>query len=158
MRAGNSRSDGFTYVMLLAALAIFGIGLAAFGETWSRVSRRDRERELLLVGEAYIRAIERYYLRAPGAQRKYPLKLDELVEDRRFVEATRHLRQLYPDPMTRQDFAIVPATDGGIMGVYSRSEQQPLRQAAHVLASGSTVDGQRYMEWKFVYVPPRENP
>ncbi len=158
MPAGNARSGGFTYVMVLAALAIFGIGLAALGETWSSVSRRDRERELLLVGDAYARAIEQYYLRSPGAERKYPAKLDELVDDRRFVEATRHLRQLYRDPVTRQAFATVQAPDGGIMGVYSKSELEPLRKAAQVLPGGATVAGQRYMDWKFIYVPRKETP
>ena len=158
MRAGKRPAAGYTYVMLLAALAIFGIGLAALGESWSSVARRDREQELLLVGEAYAHAIEQYYLRSPGVAHRYPARLEDLVEDRRFVGVVRHLRQLYADPVTRGPFAVERAPDGGIMGVYSPSAAEPLRRTAYRLKSGILVYGSRYMDWKFDYVVSGRQP
>lgn len=153
MRPGKARSGGFTYLMVLVALAIFGVGLAALGETWSSVARRDSEQELLAVGDAYARAIEQYYLRSPGATRRYPARLDDLLEDRRFVGTVRHLRRLYRDPVARHEFGVVMAADGGIMGVYSTSAARPLRSAPYRLSNGAAVTGPRYADWKFVYAP-----
>lgn len=151
MQVGNRRIDGYTYVMLLAALAVFGIGLAALGETWSNLMRREREEELLRIGEAYARAIEQYYLRSPGSARHYPAELTNLVEDRRFVGVVRHLRQMYADPITRGPFIVERAADGGIMGVYSPSNAEPLRRTGYPLKSGLLVWGNRYRDWRFEY-------
>jgi hypothetical protein len=53
-------------VVVLAALAIFALGLAALG-SWERVAG-DKEQELLRAGSAYVRAIGAYYQRSPGTQ------------------------------------------------------------------------------------------
>lgn len=157
MQAGSRpayHQAGYAYVLVLAALAIFGIGLAALGESWSAVSRREREEELLQVGSAYARAIEQYYLRSPGGQRRYPTSLMELADDRRFVGTVRYLRRVYADPIARSmRWGIVAAPDGGIMGVYSLSEERVLRQQPFAIAPGWTVGGPRYSDWKFVYRP-----
>ena len=40
----------------------------------------------------------------------------------------RHLRRLYRDPITGQDeWGLVEAPGGGVMGVYSRSEDEPIK-------------------------------
>ena len=51
---------GFTYVGLLLAVALAGVALAAAGTLWSTVAQRDRELELLFVGDQYRRAIGSY--------------------------------------------------------------------------------------------------
>lgn len=150
-RAGEG---GFTYVATLAALAIFGIGLAALGQSWSALARRDKEDELLRVGGAYAQAIRSYYLRSPGARRQFPRQLEDLLEDKRFAGTERHLRRLYRDPVTRgQAWGLVLAADGGIMGVYSLSEAPALRRQPLRLRYGTVVAGQRYVDWKFTYTP-----
>lgn len=143
---------GFTYVAMLFALAIFGIGLAAIGEAWSAASHRDKEEELIQIGNAYVQAIASYYLRSPGTAKTYPARLDELVDDKRFVGAERHLRHIYRDPFTnRVDWALVRAPDGGIIGIHSLSEQATLRQQAMSLAHASLIVGSHYSDWKFMY-------
>jgi type II secretory pathway pseudopilin PulG len=153
-KRGVAAQRGFSYVLVLAALAIFGIGLAALGESWSSAARRDKENELLEVGAAYVQAIGNYYRRSPGAVQRFPQRLEELVEDGRFVGAVRHLRRQYADPVSRGgSWGLVRAADGGIAGVYSQSSERPLRRMAQ-LANGLQLAGERYEEWKFVYVPP----
>lgn len=148
------RQRGFTYFIMLFALAIFGIGLAALGETWSAASQRDKEEELIRIGDAYVRAIREYYLRSPGTPKTYPMRLDELLEDRRFVGVERHLRRVYLDPITNTaDWGLVRAPDGGIAGVYSLSEKAPLRRQTLILANAASISGERYTDWKFVYRP-----
>jgi type II secretory pathway pseudopilin PulG len=59
---------GFTYVGLLLAVALAGVALAAAGMLWSTTAKRDKEAELLFVGDQFRRAIAR--LRGtPGAKR-----------------------------------------------------------------------------------------
>ncbi|AVR96626.1 hypothetical protein C9I28_13685 [Pseudoduganella armeniaca] len=148
------RAAGFTYLIMLAALAIFGIGLAALGQTWSEVSRREREQELLQVGAAYATAIAAYYRQAPGGTHRYPLSLDELVDDTRFVGTVRHLRRLYLDPVTRAPLEPLRDSAGFIVGVRSTSSARPLRRMRYQLPSGGSVAGERYADWQFVYAPP----
>src|SRR4051812_2430298 len=119
-------SRGFTYIGLLIIVAVMGMGLAAFGELYSRSAQREKERELLFVGNEYRQAIASYYLKSPG-QRAYPKSLDQLLEDKRFPMPMRHLRRLYADPITgSKDWGLVEPTKGaGIVGVYSLSEEAP---------------------------------
>lgn len=146
------RQAGFTYVAMLFALAIFGIGLAAIGESWSAASRREKEEELLLIGSAYAQAIAAYYVQSPGTPKSYPKHLEDLLEDKRFVGVVRHLRKAYRDPLSRDGkWGIVRAPDGGIMGVYSLSEMEVLRKRPLISGNGLMITGARYSDWKFVY-------
>ena len=148
------RGTGFTYVAMLTALAIFGIGLAAVGESWSRVSQREREQELLLVGVEYARAIERYYQHSPDSIKRYPLQLTDLLDDTRFIGTTRYLRRSYRDPITnRTAWGLVRDARGGIMGIYSKSERATLMRQLVRLPGTATLLGERYCDWKFVYRP-----
>ena len=103
-RWGGARrsSEGFTYAGILFAVVVLGLALSTAGTVWSAASQRQREAELLWVGTQYMRAIESYYVHAPSGIRHYPRSLGELVEDRRGAVMRRHLRRLYPDPMTGQ--------------------------------------------------------
>lgn len=114
----HRRCGGFTYVWVLFAVALMGIGLAVTGMLWSKVAAREREAHLTWVGEQYVRAIASYYEAVPGSARKYPPTLDELLIDSRFAGTRRHLRRLYANPRSgRFDWRIVPAVGGGVMGV-----------------------------------------
>jgi type II secretory pathway pseudopilin PulG len=155
MQAGKrlGRAAGFTYVAMLFALAIFSIGLAALGTTWGQRAQRDKEEELLMIGAAYARAIGQYYQHSPGSQKRFPAALGELLQDSRFVGTERYLRKLYADPVTGSaGWGLLRATDGGISGVYSLSDKPTLRRRATTLAD-TAVKGERYADWKFIYVP-----
>src|SRR4029079_2725961 len=121
MPAGKCRRQGgFTYIGVLFLLVLLGLGLAGTGEAWSVASRRAREKELLWVGNQYARAIRSYYMQSPGV-RQFPSQLEDLLEDRRFPEPRRHLRQLYAAPISHERFDVVLAEDGRIGGVRSHS-------------------------------------
>ena len=153
-RPGAERERGFTYVAMLFALAMFGVGLAAVGEAWSHATQREREEELLQIGRAYVHAIGEYYAQAPGTAKAYPPTLQELVEDRRFIGVRRHLRKVYADPVGKGEWGMVKASDGGIVGVYSMSEKPTLRSQPLAMPEGPPLVGARYVDWKFVYVAP----
>src|ERR1700757_4232510 len=91
---------GFTYVGVLFLVALMGATLVAVAQVWHTQVKRDKEAELLFVGNQFRRAIALYYERAPGGFRQYPKQLNDLLQDPRFPNIQRHLRKLYLDPMT----------------------------------------------------------
>lgn len=154
-RVGRQMEAGFTYGALLCAVAMLGIGLAAIGEAWSATSRRDKERELLYVGDEYVRAIRSFYASSPG-EHHYPASLADLLEDRRFVDLRRHLRRLYRDPIAPAvPWRLLRAPDGGVMGVSSQSLLPTLERQPIKLPGAAVVAGARYSDWAFAYVPPQ---
>ncbi len=144
------RCRGFTFIWVLLMAAVLGMGTAAAAKVWTTHAQREREVELLFVGEQFRRAIGRYYESTPGPLKRFPRTLDELVEDRRFPVPRRHLRRIYVDPMTRaRDWGLVLAADKTIMGVYSKASGAPYRSN---VPRTVTVDGTGYGRWQFVYV------
>lgn len=146
---------GFTYLGLLVAVALIGLALAAAGQVVATAAQREREAQLLWVGDEYRAAIGRYW----GQRRAYPQRLEELLGGEAGAPlAARFLRRLYPDPMTRRvDWVLVPAPDGGggIMGVASRSTGTPLKTGGFAPADRDQdfEKARTYGDWQFTFVP-----
>ena len=148
------RQRGFTYLALLFAVALVGVTLAATGVMWSMERQRDKERELLAIGNEFRTAIGSYYEGAPGNVKRYPAKLDDLLKDTRFLGIRRHLRQIYTDPMTgTREWGFLFAPEGGIMGVYSSSIAAPIKRARFPDQFFAFENKEHYADWKFVYQP-----
>lgn len=144
---------GFTLLGVLLIVALIGFGLAAFGELYSHASQREKERELLFIGDQFRNAIESYYNKSPGAK-VYPKKVEELLEDKRFPMPQHHLRRVYNDPMTgKADWALVEAPGGGFMGVHSISEQTPIKSGNFSAKDAAFEDAENYTKWMFTYSP-----
>jgi len=142
-------SGGFTYVWLLVAVALMAAGLAAIGEVASTAAKREREAELLFVGDQFARAIAEYSASSPGAP-QYPRKLEDLLADNRYPNARRYLRRIYPDPMTgRPDWGLVRGPGGGIVGVHSQSMERPLKTANFPQGYESFAGATVYSAWRF---------
>lgn len=141
---------GFTYLMVLFIVAIVGAGLAVAGTMWETAARREKEAELLFVGHQYRKAIERYYLAGP---RQYPGALEDLLKDPRKPNTARYLRRIYSDPISGKPWAIVNAPSGGIMGVHSVSEEQPLKIGGFSVRDAGFEDRKSYAQWVFIYTP-----
>jgi type II secretory pathway pseudopilin PulG len=151
-------SRGFTYMAVLFLAAIMAAGLALTGDVWHTSVMREKEAELLFVGNQYRRAIQRYYLTGP--QRQYPRSLEDLLKDPRQPGTVRYLRKLYPDPITGQEWVIVKAPDGGILGVHSASDEAPFKTANFKLRDRTFEGTQKYSDWKFIFQPavPKPDP
>jgi len=111
----------------------------------------QRAREKVFVGDQYRRAIKSYYSSVPaGKSRTAPRSLDDLLEDKRFPMPVRHLRRLYPDPMTgKADWVLVQGA-GGILGVHSSSTQGPFKKREFPIQYRDFQDKESYAEWVFV--------
>jgi len=126
-------------------------GLALIGEVWHTAAVRERETELLHVGNEYRKAIERYYLAGP---RQYPRSLADLLKDNRQPGTVRHLRRIYVDPITgKDDWGLVKAADGGIAGVHSLSQDAPLKSGGFAVRDAAFEGKAKYADWQFIYAP-----
>lgn len=144
------RSRGLTYLWVLLVVAGFGWGLTAAAQLWTTHAARERERELLFVGEQFRRAIASYYESTPQPMKQFPRVLTDLIEDRRHPTPRRHLRRLYADPITgSREWGLVLAADKTIMGVYSKGRGTAFRTS---LPNTVTLEGDGYGRWQFVYV------
>ena len=102
------RQAGYTYLLVLFAVAALGLVAAEAGVVWQTTARREREAELLAIGVEMARALARYRDESPLGARPWPSTLEELVEDRRFPVPRRHLRRIYRDPFTgRAEWGLV---------------------------------------------------
>ena len=147
MRNGDmSRQTGFTYLLTLFALAMMGLLLSGAGQVWQTTSTREKEADLLFIGNQFREAIASYYERtdSPG---QYPQSLEELVDDKRFPPR-RHLRKIFVDPMTGTTrWGLVKAGDR-IVGVHSLSDGTQLKtsfQGTDAVFQGAA----HYDQWVF---------
>lgn len=146
------RQGGFTFLWLLFLVAGLGVGMAAIGTLWHTAAQREKEQQLLFVGNEYRRAIESFLKipLPPGQQARLPKALDELLLDPRFPHTVRHLRRLYPDPITgNEDWGLLKDAQGGIGGVYSLSEEKPMKTAGFAAANADFANQPSYRGWVF---------
>lgn len=151
----RARQQGFTMLAVLAALLLLALSLQGVMWVVSTQAQRERELELLRVGSAIRDAIGRYVESSPGVVKQWPPSLEALLDDRRSVVLRRHLRRLYADPIQRSgEWGLVRAPDGGVAGVYSLSQDRSIRTSGVDLAVYGVEPAARYVDWRFVYVPP----
>lgn len=127
MRTGDARgARGFTYLALLWWVAISGVMLAALGTQWKLEATRQREAELVFRGEQIKEALASYQAGTPLGRPTSPALLSDLLDDRRTDPPRRHLRRLWPDPVTGRAWGLLRTKDGRVRGVYSDSGRHPL--------------------------------
>lgn len=144
------RQGGFTLLAVLFMVAALGVGMAAVGTVWETAVWREKEAELLFVGDQYRHAIERYHQASPGGEKTYPKRLEDLLLDQRFPQTVRHLRKLYPDPVTgKHEWGLVKEGEG-IAGVYSLSGKPPMKSANFAAVYRVFEGSARYRDWVFV--------
>lgn len=153
-RPAPRAARGFTYLGLLMFVALTGAGLAALGELWQTTAQREREAELLFIGQQFSQALASFAAAASDGRRN-PKSLDELLEDRRLPAVQRHLRKVFVDPFTgRADWGLVRAPDGSILGVHSLSTLEPFRTQPPSATGEAVAAARSYREWVFAAARP----
>jgi len=107
---------------LLVAMSIMAVMLTVAMPVWKHAAQREKEEELVFRGTQYVHAIGMFQRKYANA---YPPNIDVLVDQ-------RFLRKKYKDPITNDDFAIIPA------GTSLPGGGQPTGQGQRG-ASGSTT-------------------
>ncbi len=151
--AGYScKEQGYIYLWTLFAVALAGVVLTGIGPMWQIESQREKEIELLHVGDQFRRAIESYHLNSSGKAKRYPESLEQLLEDRSSMVIKRHLRKIFLDPMTNShDWGLIEQAGSGITGVYSKSDKIPLKRANFPENYSAFSEAKSYKDWKFVH-------
>jgi len=145
--------SGFTYLALLFTIAIAGVMLARTGIDWTQSGQREKEHELLFVGNQIRLAITQYYQRTPGTVKFYPKKLDDLLEDTRYNTPQHYLRKIYRDPITNsRQWVLIMSPEGGIMGVHSKSDKPPIKTAGFDHENEAFAGKSKISDWIFTYV------
>jgi type II secretory pathway pseudopilin PulG len=141
---------GFTLLVVLFLIAGFGVALAALGTLWATHQQREKEAELLFVGDQYRRAIESYYRTTPGPSKQYPRDVAVLLRDPRFQHTVRHLRRAYRDPFAVDvPWGLERDTQGGITAVFSTSERVPFKISGFPEIYQSFTGAADYRGWIF---------
>lgn len=155
-RLRSAPETGFTYLGLMVIIAVMGIVLAATGEIWHMALKREKEHELLFVGDQFRRAINQYYQHSPLKPRRFPMSLEDLLKDPRYPGTQRYLRKIYIDPITGDsNWGLVTGPAGEIFGVYSLSEDEPIKKSNFSSADSNFKGKTKYAEWVFLGVPER---
>lgn len=152
---GARRQRGFTYLGVLFAVALAGVALAAVGRMWQTEALREKEKQLLFVGDQYRRAIESYYQSTPGGANQYPQRLEDLLHDRRYPTIKRHLRRLYPDPVTGSTNWGLVLQQQRIVGVHSTAQAAPLKRAGFPERYVAFEKADTYAGWVFRAADPK---
>ncbi len=158
MRSGElagekvTRQSGFTLIGLLFLVSVLGLLLALVGRNWQTAVAREKEAQLLFVGDQYRLALTAYYQSTPGSDKVYPKKLEDLLIDPRFPNTVRHLRRLWQDPVGGGEWVLLRDERGGIKGLHSPSSSRP-RKIAGFPKQDLTFEGAgHYSDWVFATV------
>ena len=157
-------SLGFTYLWVLFTVAAIGLSLSLAAELYVTSTQRDKEKELLAIGRQFRQAIASYSgNQGPVNPTQYPPSLEDLLKDPRSPTPRRHLRKIFVDPMTGKSEWGLFKLGGRIAGIYSLSQQSPIKQGGFEADDVGFSAKQKYSEWVFTYpadlmVRPVPNP
>jgi type II secretory pathway pseudopilin PulG len=130
----ETRERGYIMVVLLVAMAVGAIWMSALLPAWRQQVQRQREEDLIFIGEQYARSIVLYQMKNQGA---FPPNIEALVSG-------HYLRKQWKDPITGEDFMVIGPTmtqqqPGRSTGPAPNVPQQPGRGGT----PGGGVPGQQ---------------
>jgi type II secretory pathway pseudopilin PulG len=154
MPLNKNRQSGIVLLAVLLFVFISTLAASSLVNVYRIQMQRDREAQLLFVGDQFRRGISSYFNTIPPrGSRALPKTLDDLVDDQRFPSPVHHLRKIYLDPMTGQKDWVLVRDGTGIVGVHSQSDRETLKKIGFGQANkkfdGKTV----YSEWIFSILP-----
>lgn len=149
------KQSGFTYPLVLIMCVAVSLLAGVTNLVTSHYVKREKEVELLFIGQQYINAIESYY--EAGSIPRYPNSIEDLLKDPRFIEK-KHLRRFYRDPMyplteDDQGWSLVKNAQGQLIGIASQSQAQPIKINNFPIELESFEQAEHYSDWKFIYIP-----
>jgi len=149
------------YALVFALIVVAAVSLAAniAVQRAQHEAQRDRELQLLWIGNQYRQALYQYSTVSIGGTGQYPRALEDLLDDERTPVPRRHLRQLYADPLTGKTDWVLEKNGDRIVGLHSRSALMPIRHAGLGSGNESFVNARSYAEWRFLGASaPAANP
>ena len=147
-KSHSIQEGGFTYLGMLALLMVLLLWSGVAMQVSQTMLRRDKEAELLFIGNQYRLAITSFYL----SMGRFPTALEELLNSTpKADKPKRFLRRIYRDPITgKSEWGLVKNPSGGIQGIYSLSELTPIKQSKFEPIDTTFTGSLKYSDWKFV--------
>jgi len=153
-------SRGFTFLGLMIFITVAATAIAATIQVWHTSMQREKEVELLFIGNEFRKALAAYsegwsnnVIGTPVQRGQAPPTLDVLLKDDRFLSTQRWLRKVYVDPMTgKAEWGFVKNGTGQITGIYSLSEEVPLKKKGFLSRDAGFENAKRYSDWIFATV------
>jgi len=134
--------------LLMFFVAGSGVLLAMTGVVWHTEMRRQKEAELLVVGNAYARSIRSYY-QSTGPQ-QFPASLDQLLLDERrpscgaICDASIGTRSLVAR------IGGSSRTPAGHRGGLQLGREKPIKQAGFAKSYAAFANASSYQGWRFL--------
>ena len=102
----SSSQGGYAMAALLVGLSVMAVLMGMALPVWTQFVQREKEEELIWRGQQYARAVGLFMRRYANT---YPPTVDVLIDQ-------KFLRKKYKDPITNDDFQLVPAgqAQGGV--------------------------------------------
>jgi hypothetical protein len=141
---------GFSYPAVLILIAVSAIFAQQAVKGQQLQARRHIENRIIAQGEAFIWAIESYWL-AGQDEPTLPRNIDQLLNDQRHGGA-RHLRGDLTNPFPDGEWTLVLNADGLIIGTRLNSTRVPVKKVL-VLNDGRSQKIKTYADWVFAYIP-----
>ncbi len=94
-------------VALLVAMGVMAVLMTVAMPVWKQASQREKEEELVFRGQQYVHAIALFSRKNGNA---FPPNVNVLVDQ-------RFLRKKYKDPITNDDFQLIPVGAQGTAGI-----------------------------------------
>lgn len=151
---GCAGQGGAVLLIVMIFVLVSTLAASTLVQSYQTQTRRQKEEQLLFVGDQYRRAIASYYgVVPPGGARSLPQSIENLLNDQRFPTPIQHLRQAYPDPMTGKSDWVLVRAGSGVAGVHSRSTLEPFKQGGFEQRYRSFEGKLSYADWVFTVAP-----
>lgn len=143
--------QGYAYIALLIIISMLSLATLASAQVNSLLQKRMAEEELLFIGQEFQSALISYANATPNGSSRHPNSIEDLLKDNRTTMIRRHLRKLYVDPITKKEqWGFKYSPDGkGIIGIYSLSNDKPIKIANFPSSLKSFENQTSYRYWVF---------
>jgi len=149
----RKRERGFSYIVLMFAIVLIGLGMTVAARQWKTMVQRELEADLLSKGMEIQNALALY-----SATMKAGRVVPGEIYPQSLADLTRlpkpFLRKVYVEPVGHGEWELVRAPTGGIMGVRSKSKSKPIRQHDFPPAVRHFDGRASYYDWVFQHPNP----
>jgi len=147
------KDSGFSYLMVMMTITLMGLAMTSAARQWKTMMQRELEMDLLAKGIEIQTALALYSASAKAGRvvpgEVYPQTLSELTRPPK-----PFLRKVYLDPVGRDEWELLRAPTGGIIGVRSKSRHKPIKQGNFPPAVRHFEGKPTHYDWVFQYPNP----
>ena len=138
---GKSHSRGYALITAILAVTLLAVFMLMARARWQTLIQRDLEAELLFRGRQYVHAMESY-------AREH---LNQSPPALRVLEEEKHIRRLYPDPMSptgQWNLVLKPNSGGTKLLIVPPNAAGPYLVSARLVGVCSSSSEPSFLEYR----------